>query len=456
MAKVLFSNATLVNEGRSYTASVLVEGAFITAIYEGLNSYPEALTSEYQVIDCSEKWLLPGCIDDQVHFREPGLTHKANIESESKAAVAGGVTSFMDMPNTKPTTTTLEAWQWKMDKAAESSWANYSFFFGGTNDNFDELGRVNRQLTPGLKLFLGSSTGNMLVDKASTLERFFGETDMLIATHCESEAVIKANKEYYLVHHKQEELDVHYHPLIRSAEACYRSSSEAVELADKLGSRLHILHVSTERELQLFRNDIPLLNKKITSEVCVHHLWFCDDDYERLGNLIKWNPAVKTRGDMEALRRAVSTGLVDIIATDHAPHLLNEKVGDCLTAASGGPLVQHSLLTMLQLAQEGVFTPELVVSRMAHQPALLYRIDRRGFIREGYYADLVIVDPKKNYTVTTANNLSQCGWSPLMGQTFSMTIEATYVNGNCAYSAGHLSEQRPQVEALHYHNNSQK
>lgn len=453
MSKLLFSEATLINEGRCYVGSVLVDGAFIVAIYEGEGSVPTELLGQCKVIDCRGKWLLPGCIDDQVHFREPGLTHKATIESESKAAIAGGITSFMDMPNTKPTTTTIEAWEWKMTRAAESSWANYSFFFGGTNDNWEQLKYIKRHLTPGIKLFLGSSTGNMLVDSHSTLERFFGQTDMLIATHCESEAVIKANKEYYLAQHKQEELDVQYHPLIRSAEACYRSSSEAVELATRLGSRLHILHISTERELSLFRNDIPLSEKRITSEACVHHLWFHDGDYQRLGNKLKWNPAVKTLSDREALRAAVRSGLIDIVATDHAPHLLNEKEGDCLTAASGGPLIQHSLLSMLQLALEGVFTRELVVDRMAHQPALLYGVEKRGFIREGYYADLVLVDPNRSYIVTDENNLTQCAWSPLMGQTYDMTVEATYVNGCCAYHNGKLSEERPRVEALTYANN---
>lgn len=452
MSKLLFSNAKLINEGRSYIGSVLVDGAFIIAIYEGEDTVPERLATECETIDCRGKWLVPGCIDDQVHFREPGLTHKASIESESRAAIAGGVTSFMDMPNTKPTTTCREAWEWKMERASESSWANYSFFFGGTNDNFDELRHIDRRLTPGVKLFLGSSTGNMLVDSASTLERFFGETDMLIATHCESEAVIKANKDYYLSQYKQEELDVHYHALIRNSEACYRSSSEAVELAVRLNSRLHILHISTERELSLFRNDIPLSEKLITSEACVHHLWFHDQDYHRLGNKLKWNPAVKSLQDREALREAVRSGLIDIVATDHAPHLLIEKEGDCLTAASGGPLIQHSLQSMLQLAQEGVFTPELVVSRMAHQPALLYGIERRGFLREGYYADLVLIDPDKPYTVTEENNLTQCAWSPLMGQTYDMTIEATFINGACAYRNGELSEQRPEVKALTYSN----
>lgn len=448
MSKLLLHQATLINEGRSYVASVLVDGAFIMSIYEPYDSVPEELLRSCTVLDCRGKWLLPGCIDDQVHFREPGLTHKASIATESRAAVAGGVTSFMDMPNTKPTTTTQEAWQDKMQRGAETSWANYAFFFGGTNDNIDEIKRIERKHTPGLKLFLGSSTGNMLVDKRATLEYIFSEVDMLIATHCESEAIIQANKAHYLSLHQQAELDVKYHPLIRSAEACYRSSSEAVELAERLGSRLHILHISTERELSLFRNDRPSEEKRITSEACVHHLLFSDEDYGRLGNQIKWNPAVKSLSDREALRKAVRNGLIDIVATDHAPHLPSEKEGDCLTAASGGPLVQHSLLSMLQLAEEGVFSRELVVERMAHTPARIFGIDRRGYIRPGYYADLVLLNPQQPYTITPENNLSHCGWSPLMGRQYSMTIERTWVNGYLAYDRGQLSEERPPVEAL--------
>lgn len=450
MAQLLLYNATIINEGQSVLGSVLVDGAFIVGLFPDNKVPSELLRNDCERIDCSGKWLLPGCIDDQVHFREPGLTHKACIQSESRSAVAGGVTSFMDMPNTKPATTTLEAWQDKMSRAAESSWANYAFFMGGSNDNYDIVRQIDRKHTPGLKLFLGSSTGNMLVDQKEALERFFGETDILIATHCESEAVIRANKEYYLAQYRQEELDVRYHPLIRSAEACYRSSAEAVELATRLGSRLHILHVSTARELSLFRSDIPLSDKHITSEACVHHLLFHDADYQRLGNLIKWNPAIKTLEDREALRAAVRSGLIDVVATDHAPHLPNEKEGDCLTAASGGPLVQHSLLSMLQMATEGIFTKELVVERMAHRVADLFGIEGRGYIRPGYYADLVLVDPNSPYTVTPGNNLSHCGWSPLMGTRYSMSIDKTWVNGSLAYADGRLSDQRPAVQALSF------
>lgn len=448
MSKLLLSGATIVNEGRSFIGSILIEDAYIVAICEDERELSDELLAGAERLDCRGKWLLPGCIDDQVHFREPGLTHKASIATESRAAVAGGVTSFMDMPNTKPTTTTLEAWQEKMDIAAATSWANYAFFFGGTNDNISEIRRIERKHTPGLKLFLGSSTGNMLVDKLETLERIFGEVDMLIATHCESEAIIQANKAHYLSLHPQEQLDVRYHPLIRSAEACYRSSSEAVELATRLDSRLHILHISTERELNLFRNDIPLSEKKITAEACVHHLYFHNGDYARLGNQIKWNPAVKGLSDREALRKAVESGLIDVVATDHAPHLWSEKEGDCLTAASGGPLVQHSLITMLQMALEGLWSKELVVERMAHAPARLFGIDRRGYLRPGYYADMVLIDPQASYTITPENNYSHCGWSPLMEKRYDLKVERTWVNGRCLYHDGAFSSERPEASAL--------
>lgn len=448
MAKQLLTNALITNEGRSYTGSVLIEGPFIRAIYEGLDSYPASLMEDCTTIDCRGKWLFPGCIDDQVHFREPGLTHKASIECESRAAVSGGVTSFMDMPNTKPPTVTYEAWQEKMQRAEATSWANYAFFFGGTNDNIQEIKRIDRRLTPGLKLFLGSSTGHMLVDNWDTLERIFAETDLLIATHCESEAIIAQNKAYYLARHKPEELSVKYHPLIRNHEACYRSSAEAVERATRLGSRLHILHVSTAQELSLFTNDKPLEEKKITSEACVHHLLYSDADYDRLGNQIKWNPAIKSLEDREALRQAVKDGRIDLIATDHAPHLWSEKLGDCLTAASGGPLIQHALQIMLRFVSEGIYTKELVVERMAHAPARLYRIDRRGYIREGYFADLVLIDPKSPYTVTEENNRTHCGWTPLLGEVFPHTIDTTWVNGYQAYSHATLSQERPPVNPL--------
>lgn len=447
--KTLFRNALVINEGQSRVASILVEGERIQEIFDGENTCPDTLVAQVnEVIPCEGLWLLPGCIDDQVHFREPGLEHKACIETESRAAVAGGTTSFMDMPNTKPTTTTLEAWEWKMNRASETAWANYGFFFGGTNDNADEVKRIDRKRTPGLKLFLGSSTGNMLVDNKNTLERIFSETDLLIATHCESEEIIRANKEYYTSRVPVEELDVRYHALIRSAEACYRSSAEAVELASRLGARLHILHISTERELSLFVNDRPTAQKQITSEACVHHLIFSDEDYPRLGNRIKWNPAVKTLADREALREAVRNGRIDIVATDHAPHLLSEKEGNCFAAASGGPLTEHALVAMLDLASRGIFTRELVVERMAHLPAVLFGIEDRGFIRRGYFADLVLVDPKRATLVESSNIVSRCGWSPFEGYSFPHSIFATYINGACAYREGKFAEQRPASQGL--------
>ena len=449
--KRLFRNATLINEGCSYTASLLTEGAYITAIFKGESTFPRLLLEEVdEVVPAEGLWLLPGCIDDQVHFREPGLTHKATIESESRAAIAGGTTSSMEMPNTKPTTTTFDAWQWKMERAAATSWANYSFFFGGTNDNIDELQRIDRRRTPGLKLFLGSSTGNMLVDNVQTLERIFGETDLLIATHCEEEAIIRANRQHYLDTVGEAALDVHYHPLIRSEEACYRSSSKAVELATRLGARLHILHISTARELELFRSDLPLGEKKITAEACVHHLIFSDQDYDRLGNRIKWNPAVKTLQDREALREGVRSGKIDVVATDHAPHLLAEKEGNCLTAASGGPLTQYALVAMLDLAREGVFTKELVVEKMAHQPAELFGIEKRGFLRPGFFADLVLIDPQGEELVEPSRIVSLCGWSPFEGHRFGHQVRATYVNGVCAYQDRQFSEARPDAQPLLY------
>lgn len=375
MNKILIKNARIVNEGRIFKGSVLIDGDKIAEVFEEV--VPET-ASNVQVIDAEGKLLLPGAIDDQVHFREPGLTHKGDIASESRAAVAGGVTSFMDMPNTKPQTTTIADLEWKLQRGAETSAANYSFFFGGTNDNMDEIRKLDRSRVPGLKLFLGSSTGNMLVDKKESLERIFGEADMLIAIHAEKEEVIKRNIAYYTGLYG-EDLDISFHSKIRSEEACYASSSEAVELATRLNSRLHILHLSTAKELTLLSNEIPLSEKKITGEVCVHHLWFHDGDYAKFGNRIKWNPSIKTLEDRIALRNAVNDNTIDIVATDHAPHLLSEKEGSCLKAASGGPLIQHSLIAMLEMVAEGCFTYEKVVEKMAHMPADLFHIDRRGY-----------------------------------------------------------------------------
>ena len=438
MNKKLIKNVRIINEGRSYQGAVLINGEMIEAVYEG--EVPSEIIAETNdVVDGQGKWLLPGCIDDQVHFREPGLTYKADIYSESRAAVAGGVTSFMDMPNTKPQTTTIENLEWKFNRAAETSAANYSFFFGGTNDNMEEIRRLDRSRVPGLKLFLGSSTGNMLVDKKDALERIFSESDLLIAVHAEKEEIIKRNIAYYTQKYG-EDLDISFHSKIRSEEACYASSSEAVELATRLGTRLHILHLSTAKETTLLDNKLPLKDKKITGEVCVHHLWFHDGDYALFGNRIKWNPSIKTLADRTALREAVNNDKIDIIATDHAPHLLSEKEGSCLKAASGGPLVQHSLIVMLELAMEGRFTYEKVVDKMAHKPAELFHIDRRGYIRPGYYADLVLIDPNKSWTVSKENILTKCGWSPFEGYTFHHAVDTTWVNGEIVWQDGQIRD----------------
>ncbi len=438
MNKKLIKNVRIINEGRSYQGAVLINGEMIEAVYEG--EVPSGIIAETNdVVDGQGKWLLPGCIDDQVHFREPGLTYKADIYSESRAAVAGGVTSFMDMPNTKPQTTTIENLEWKFNRAAETSAANYSFFFGGTNDNMEEIRRLDRSRVPGLKLFLGSSTGNMLVDKKDALERIFSESDLLIAVHAEKEEIIKRNIAYYTQKYG-EDLDISFHSKIRSEEACYASSSEAVELATRLGTRLHILHLSTAKETTLLDNKLPLKDKKITGEVCVHHLWFHDGDYALFGNRIKWNPSIKTLADRTALREAVNNDKIDIIATDHAPHLLSEKEGSCLKAASGGPLVQHSLIVMLELAMEGRFTYEKVVDKMAHKPAELFHIDRRGYIRPGYYADLVLIDPNKTWTVSKENILTKCGWSPFEGYTFHHAVDTTWVNGEIVWQDGQIRD----------------
>ena len=437
MNKILIKNARIVNEGRMFKGSVLIDGDKIAEVFEEV--VPET-ASNVQVIDAEGKLLLPGAIDDQVHFREPGLTHKGDIASESRAAVAGGVTSFMDMPNTKPQTTTIADLEWKLQRGAETSAANYSFFFGGTNDNMDEIRKLDRSRVPGLKLFLGSSTGNMLVDKKESLERIFGEADMLIAIHAEKEEVIKRNIAYYTGLYG-EDLDISFHSKIRSEEACYASSSEAVELATRLNSRLHILHLSTAKELTLLSNEIPLSEKKITGEVCVHHLWFHDGDYAKFGNRIKWNPSIKTLEDRIALRNAVNDNTIDIVATDHAPHLLSEKEGSCLKAASGGPLIQHSLVAMLEMVAEGCFTYEKVVEKMAHMPADLFHIDRRGYIRPGYYADLVLVDPEKSWTVAPENIVYKCGWAPFERTTFHHSVSQTFVNGQLVYDNGVINDE---------------
>lgn len=433
MAKVLLRGATLVNEGKEFVADVLIEGKRISKIAPSISV--DGLVKE---INCEGLHLLPGCIDDQVHFREPGLTHKANIQSESRAAVAGGITSFMEMPNTVPNTLTQELLEAKYQRASEVSPANYSFFMGASNDNYDEVMRTNIQDVCGVKIFMGSSTGNMLVDNTNTLEHLFANVPMLIATHCEDEATIRHNLELYKEKYG-EDIPMSAHPLIRNAEACYLSSSKAVELAKKNNTRLHILHISTGIETELFRNDIPLEQKRITAEACVHHLWFSDADYESKGAWIKWNPAVKTAADREQIWQALLDNRIDVIATDHAPHTIEEKQQKYLQAPSGGPLVQHALLAMLEASAMGKIPLVRVAEKMAHAVATCFQIKDRGFIREGYFADLVLVDLKKMTSVTKESLFYQCGWSPFEGTKFSSSIEKTFVNGEIVYENGQLT-----------------
>lgn len=430
---ILIKNAIVVNEGTQQALDVYIENGFIHTIGSGLNKIADT------VIDARGRYLLPGVIDDQVHFREPGLTHKADLYTESRAAVAGGTTTFMEMPNTQPPTLTQELLEAKYQRAAEVSPANYSFFMGVSNDNMEEVLKTPTDKVCGIKIFMGSSTGNMLVDNERVLENIFQHAPMLIATHCEDEATVKAQSEYYK-NLLGEDIPAKYHPLIRNEQACYLSSSKAVELAKKFDTRLHILHISTAKELSLFDNTIPLAQKRITAEACVHHLWFSDEDYDRLGYAIKWNPAVKTAADRAAIRAAVNDNRIDIIATDHAPHTWEEKQQTYFKAPSGAPLVQHSLQALLELYHQGVFSLEKIVEKTAHHPAICFQIAKRGFIREGYYADLVLVDLEKTQTVEKSNLLYKCGWSPLEGITFHSTIDYTLVSGKIAWQNGQLVE----------------
>ena len=432
---IILRNATIVNEGKQVVADLIIRGSKIEKIGSLLS-----LDGDFQEIDLSGKLLLPGCIDDQVHFREPGLTHKATIYSESRAAVAGGITSFMEMPNTIPNTLTQGLLEEKYQRAAQTSLANYSFFMGASNDNLEEVLKTNKDNVCGIKVFMGSSTGNMLVDNEQTLTALFSRVPLLIATHCEDEATIRANTEIARAKYG-ENVPMDQHPIIRSAEACYASSSMAVDLAKKHGARLHILHISTEKEIALFDNSLPLTEKRITAEACVHHLWFSDEDYASKGSYIKWNPAVKKASDRSAIWQAVLDNKIDVIATDHAPHTIEEKENSYFNTPSGGPLVQHALLAMLEKSKEGMISIERVVEKMAHAPAQLFQIEKRGFIREGYFADLVIVNPTKNYEVTKSNLLYQCKWSPFEGVNFSHTVESTFVNGKMVYDKGLILEQ---------------
>jgi len=432
MSTILLKGGILVNEGKRFEGDLLIKNGRIEKI--GSNINPNEAT---EVIELNGKYILPGCIDDQVHFREPGLTHKANIGTESRAAVAGGITSFMEMPNTVPNALTQELLQDKYDIAARTSAANYSFFMGASNDNVEEVLKTNARDVCGVKIFMGSSTGNMLVDSEDTLTNLFSKVPMLIATHCEDEATIRANIEAAKLKYG-ENVPIEQHPIIRSEEACYLSSSMAVRLAKKYGTRLHVLHISTAKEIALFDNSIPLEQKKITAEACIHHLWFSDEQYATKGSLIKWNPAVKKASDRDAIFQAVLDNKIDVIATDHAPHTIEEKSKSYFEAPSGGPLVQHALLAMLEKVEEGKITIERVVEKMAHAPAVLFRVEERGYLREGYFADLVIVDSKKSHTVTKESLLYKCGWSPFEGVTFSNEITQTFVNGNCVYNNGKI------------------
>jgi dihydroorotase len=424
----LIKNVNIVNEKTIFKGDILIEGEYIKEISDSIS----AKSSDVYVIDAEGKYLLPGAIDDQVHFREPGLTKKATIETESKAAIAGGITSFIEMPNTNPQTTTIEKLEQKFEIAAKSSSANYSFMFGGTNDNLDEILKVDPKTVAGLKLFLGSSTGNMLVDDAKVLEKIFKSTKLLISVHCEDEATIKKNFEEHLDKYG-EDIPVKYHPIIRSEEACYLSSSKAIKLAEKSGARLHVFHLSTGKETNLFGNKLPLKEKKITAEVCIHHLWFSDADYDKKGTLIKWNPAVKTKEDREQLWEALLDDRIDVIATDHAPHTLEEKKNVYTKAPSGGPLVQHALPAMLEMYHRGKISIEKIVEKMCHNPAILFQIEKRGYIKEGFFADLVLVDLNNPWTVNKDNILYKCGWSPFEGTTFKSRITHTFVNGSLVY-----------------------
>ena len=435
MNTVLIKNAKIVNEGVIFEGDVLIENEFIVEIADKIS--PK--TPNCKIIDAEGNYLIPGAIDDQVHFREPGLTHKGDIESESRAAIAGGITSFIEQPNTIPNAITQELLEDKYQIAAQNSYANYSFMMGGTNDNLEELLKTNPKNVAGIKLFLGSSTGNMLVDNEEALEKIFSSTKMLIAVHCEDEGTIKANLEKY----KEEfgdDIPVTVHHLIRSEEACYISSSKAIALAKKTGARLHVFHLSTAKEMALFTNKIPLEDKMITAEVCIHHLWFTNEDYATKGNFIKWNPAVKTEKDKNALWEALLNDTIDVIASDHAPHTLEEKSQKYLNAPAGGPLVQHAVVAMFEAHHQGKISVEKIVEKMCHNPAKIFKIEKRGFIKEGYYADLVIVNPAKPWKVLKDNILYKCGWSPFEGTNFKSRISHTFVNGQLVYDNAKVKE----------------
>ena len=428
MNTVLIKNAKIVNEGTIFEGDVLIENEFIVEIAESIS--PKL--SNCKIIDAEGSFLIPGAIDDQVHFREPGLTHKGDIASESRAAVAGGITSYIEQPNTVPNAVTQEILEEKYQIAAKTSYANYSFMMGGTNDNLEEILKTNPRNVAGLKLFLGSSTGDMLVDSSESLEKIFSNTKLLIAVHSEDETTVKENLERYKLQFG-DDIPVKFHPEIRSVEACYKSTVKIIDLAKRTGARLHVFHLSTAKELDLFTNKIPLEEKQITAEVCIHHLWFSDEDYDTKGNLIKWNPAVKSSDDRKALWEALLNDRIDVIATDHAPHTLEEKQQVYTKAPSGGPLVQHAVVAMFEANHQGKISVEKIVEKMCHNPAKIFKIEKRGFIKVGFYADLVIVNPGLPWSVKKENILAKCGWSPFEGYTFKSRITHTFVNGELVY-----------------------
>lgn len=436
MKSTLITNAKIVNEGKVFEGDVLIKGPFIEKVGSDLQNQNVS-----QVVDARGHWLLPGAIDDQVHFREPGLTHKGTIYTESRAAVAGGVTSFMEMPNTNPPAFTQSLLADKYQIASRDSLANYSFFMGTSNDNLEEVLKTDIKSVCGLKIFMGSSTGNLLVDDPKVLESVFSRFPSIIATHCEDEPSIRKNLADYKERYG-ENCPVTYHPLIRNEDVCYKSSAFAIGLAKKHGTRLHILHISTAKETHLFDNTLPLEKKKITAEACIHHLWFNDADYARLGMNIKWNPAIKKASDQSEILKALLDNRIDVIATDHAPHTIEEKQQGYFQAPSGGPLVQHSIVAMLEMQRQGKITLEQVVQKMSHNVAILFQIDRRGFIREGYYADLVLVNPNQPWTVKKENILAKCGWSPFEGQTFHSAVSHTWISGHLAYAEGKFNESK--------------
>lgn len=428
MREYLIKNAKIVNENKIFVGDVHIKDDFIVEVSTSIS----AKSSDIKIIDADGKYLIPGIIDDQVHFREPGLTHKETILTGSRAAVAGGITSYFEMPNTNPQTTTIEKLEEKFDMAKDNSYANYSFMFGGTNNNLEEIKKVNPKTTAALKLFLGSSTGNMLVDDEKTLEEIFKHSPLIIATHCEDEETVQKNLEAHIKEYG-EDIPMHLHPKIRSEEACYLSSSKAVALAQKTGARLHVFHLSTAKELKLFSNKLPLAKKKITAEVCIHHLWFDESDYKEKGSFIKWNPAVKTAKDKAELLKALDKDLLDVVATDHAPHTKEEKNNVYTKAPSGGPLVQHALPAMLEFYHRGKLSLEKIVEKMCHNPAILFDVDKRGFIREGYKADLVLIDMQSPWTVNSRNIFYKCEWSPFEGTTFKSRVSHTFVNGHLVF-----------------------